>query len=813
MRLWQDIRYACGQLLRAPGFTTVAVLTFALGIGATTAIFSAVYAVVLQPFPFPEPSRVLAVGEQFQGRLAAVSPGNFEDWRTRAKSFSVLGARQFVSVNVSTGTTPERIIGTAVTPSYFSVFRIPAALGRTLSPEDAVRGRESVVVLSDRLWTRLFARDRVIVGRSMQMDGRRYMIVGVMPKEFDRLGGAEEFWIPAVFTADEIASHDGHSMTAVGRLAPGVSREQAAAELSIIFKQTKAQLPDKTNIFQGVVDEYAAQVIGNSGQRLTVLFAAVALVLLIACGNVAHLLLARGRLRAHEVALRASLGASRRRLIQQFLTESLVLALIGGVLGIGLAYLTIPVLLAIGPTALSPRAVPRLNQATVDSAVLLFALSATVLSAIMTGIAPALRATNLDLRGSLADGSRSVARPRDTLRSVLVAAEVAFAVVLLTGAGLLIRSAIYLESVNLGFDASGVLTARVSLPETGYEESTRVERAFRELVDRLSQQPNIEYAAVSSSVPMAPGGNNNGLLPEGKPFDPNNLVLGRLGVITQDYFYAFHIPLLAGRLFAADDRRDTQRVMILSATAARQLFPGENAIGKRVACCEADPGGAISLKLVVGIVGDVRTDGPQADPRADFYVPTQQAPAQAWTWIQRTMTVVGRGKTDDAAASTAVLRSVVRDIDPTVAVYDIATMSQRARTTLAEDRFNTTLMLLLGAIGLTLATIGVYGVISFSIAHRRHELAIRTALGARPGEVVRLVLSQGLRPVWAGIVFGTIAAAWLAQTLSANLYGVTTRDPVTFASVVALIVTAAIVANVLPARTAARIHPAEMLSS
>ena len=813
MKLWQDIRYACRQLSRAPGFTVVAVLTFALGIGATTAIFSAVYAVVLQPFPFPEPNRVVAVGEQFRGRLSATSAGNLEDWRTHAKSFSAIGARRFVSVNVSTGSIPERLTGNAVTASYFSVFRMPAALGRTLVPEDAVPGRDAVVVLSDRLWTRVFARDRTIVGRSMQMDGRQYAIVGVMPPEFDRFSRAEEFWIPLVFTPAEIASHDDHNMSTVARLAPGVTREQAGAELSIIFKQMKAQLPDNTNVLPGVVDDFAADFVGDARQRLLVLFAAVALVLLIACGNVANLLLARGRLRVHEVALRASLGASRRRLVQQFLTESLVLALIGGVLAIGVAYLTIPMLLAIGPAASSVRAVPRLGQATINGAVLLFALSATVVSALVTGIAPALRATNLDLRSSLGEGARTMARPSDTLRSVLVAAEVAFAIVLLTGAGLLVRSAIYLQYVTPGFDATSVITARVSLPEVGYEEPARVERTFREVVDRLSRQANVAYAAVSSSVPMAPGGNNNGLVVEGKRFDPNDFVLGRLALITEDYFHAFRIPLIAGRTFTPDDRRETQHVMVLSATAARRLFPGQNAIGKRVGCCEANPDGTTNLKLVVGIVGDVRSDGPQADPRPDFYLPSQQAPPQAWTWIQRTMTVVVRGKTDNPAALTAVLRTAVRDIDPTVPVHDIATMPQRLQTTLAEDRFNTALMLLLGAIGLALATIGVYGVISFTVAHRRHELAIRMALGARPVEVIRLVLNQGMRPVWVGVALGIVAAAWLSQALSTNLYGVTTRDPVTFVSVVVLLIAAAVLANVLPARTAARIQPAEMLSS
>jgi len=814
MTLWHDIRYAGRQLAGAPTFTAVAVITFALGIGATTAIFSAVYAVVLQPFPFPEPNRVVAIGEQFQTPgLSAVSGGNFDDWRTHARSFSELGARRFVSVNVSSGTTPERLLGVAVTASYFSVFRVPARLGRTIRTDENRLGQERVVVLSHRLWTRMFGRDPAAIGRSIWMDGRPFAVIGVMPPEFERLGGPEEYWIPAVFTPAQIESHDGHSMSVVGRLAPGVSMEQAAAELSIIFSRMKAQLPANTQVREGILNGYAAEVIGDSRQRLLTLFGAVALVLLTACGNVAHLLLARGRLRSHEVALRASLGASRQRLIQQFLTESVVLALIGGALGVGVAYLFIPALIAIGPAAVSASAVPRLDQTTVNGSVLLFALTATVLSAIVTGIVPALRAARLDLKTSISDGGRTISRANDTLRSLLVAAEVAAAIVLLTGAGLLVRSALYLQSIDPGFDGTGVLTARVSLPEAGYEDPARVERTFRELAGRLSQHPSVESAAMSSSVPMAPGANNNGLVPEGKNFDPNDFVLGRLGVITEDYFRAFRIPLVAGRLFTADDRRDTPRVMILGATAARGLFPGENAVGKRVACCEPGPDGTPSLKLVVGVVGDVRADGPQEGTRADFYLPSQQAPADTWNWLQRTVTLVVRGTTEDAATLADVVRAAVRDIDPSVPVHSVATMQERLGTALAENRFNTVLMLLLGGIGLVLAAIGIYGVVSCSVAQRRHELAIRIALGARSGEVVWMVLNHGMRPVWLGIAAGLAAAAGLSQALSSNVYGVTTRDPVTLVSVAVLLTVVAIFANVFPARAAARIDPAGLLRS
>jgi putative ABC transport system permease protein len=807
MTVWQDLKYGWRQLMSAPGFAVIAVTTFALGIGATTAIFSAVYAVVLQPFPFPEPDRVVAVGERFRGStLSAVSPGNFTDWRSQASSFSELAARSFVSVNMSTADVPERVLGAGVTHNYFSVFQVPTLLGRTFTPDEDRPGGDPVVVLSHRLWVRRFAANPAIVGSTIQMDGAPRTVIGVMSATFDRLGNPEELWLPAAFTPEEVATHDAHSMTVVGRLATGVSLEQAAAELPVIFNQVKAQLPGNNQIREGLVATYASQAIGESRERLLVLFGAVALVMLIACGNVAHLLLARGRLRTGEVALRASLGASRGRVAQQFLTESLVLALIGGAVGTGVTYAAVPALLAI-----SPADIPRLDQTMVNLPVLLFGLGATLLSAVVTGIIPALRASRPDLRATLGEGGRTVARANDTLRNLLVATEVALAIVLLTGAGLLVRSALYLQSVDVGIDGQNVLTARVSLPASGYAERERVEQAFLALVDRLSQTPGVEAAAVSSSAPMAPGGTNNGLVPEGKVFDPDDFVLGRLGIASNDYFRALRIPLIAGRTFRTDDRRDSPRVMILSEGAARSLFPGENAIGKRVACCEPAENGAPSYKEVVGIVGDVRADGPGEEARSDFYLPITQAPADAWAWLQRTMTVVVRGSDGSTGSLTAAIRDAVRAVDPSVPVHSVATIEQRMGTALARDRFNTTLMLLLGAIGLVLSAIGIYGVITCAVTHRRHEIAIRVALGARSGSVVGMVLHQGMLPVWVGVVVGVFAAMAATQTMSGSVHGVTTTDPLTFAAAVGLLVVSAMLANLLPARAAARVNPATLL--
>jgi predicted permease len=812
MRLWRDVRHACRQLTAAPGVSAIAIATFALGIGATTAIFSAFCAVVLEPFPFVEPDRVVVVGEDFgTGQLSPVSSGNFEDWRTQATSFSELGASRSFSVNVLGTQVPERVGGAAVTASYMSVFRIPAALGRTIRPDENRAGQARVVVLSHRLWARMFGSDRAVVGRTIRLDGIGHEVIGVMPREFDQLGGSEEFWVPIVFTPEQIASHDEHNMLVVARLGPDRSQDQAAAELSLIFPRMKAELPANTQVRRGLVNGYAAETVGDSRQRLLVLFGAVALVLLIACGNVAHLLLARGHQRAHEAALRASLGASVRDLLQQFLTEALVLALVGGALGVAVAYLAIPAMIALGPSAAGVNAMPRLDQTAVNGSVLLFALAATVLSAVGAGIVPALRVARPDLRSTLSGGARTVVHSGDALRSVLVAGEVALALVVLIGAGLFVRSALYLQKVEPGYDGTNVVTARVSLPEAGYDLA-RVERTFQDLAVRLSQYPVVETAAVTSAAPLE-GANNNGLVPEGKAFDPDDFVLGRLGLIGDNYFRAFRIPLLEGRPFTNDDRRGSQRVMILSATAARQLFPDGSALGKRVSCCEAGPGGLPPLRLVVGIVGDIRAEGPREATRADFYLPIQQAPPDVWRWIGRTMTVVVRSRAQDPAALAALVRAVVKEADPAVPVHSVATMQQRLSSALAADQFNLTLMVLLGVTGLALAAVGLYGVISCFVTLRRRELAIRMALGARSADVTRMVLRQGMRPVWLGVVVGVLAAAGLSSTLSSFVYGVTTTDPLTFLAVVGVLVAVAILANLLPVRAAARVDPAGLLAN
>jgi putative ABC transport system permease protein len=802
-----DARFAVRQLAKAPGFAAVAGLTIALGIGATSAIFSVVHAVVLRPLPYAEPDRLMVVGEDFEGRgqPSDVSVGNFTDWRKHAVSFSALGAEQYVSLNLSDNEQPERVVGGRVTHTWFSVFGVPPERGRVFTAEEDVPGRDQVVVLSHRLWTRRYGADPAVVGRVISLNARPFTVVGIMPARFDVTVDAEELWTPAAFTPAQLSMHDEHYLSVIGRLSPGVSQVQAAAELRTIHRQMQTEYPGDSQVNLGILEPLHQQFVGDYRQRLLVLLGAVGLVLLIACGNVANLLLARGGLRAREMALRAAIGASHGRILRQLLTETLVLTTLGSALGILFARLGVPALLAS-----SPEGVPRLEQAHVDGWVLAFASGAALFSAVVTGLVPALRAASTDLRGALNEGGRTATSGRDRVRQCLVAAEVALAIVLLVGAGLLVRSALHLQRTDPGFDPHGVMTARLTLPAARYEEAQRVAQAFEEVVSALADIPSVETAAATTSAPLTPGGNGNGLLPEGQLPEPKNFITTRLAIVTVDFFRALRVPLVRGRFFRSDDRRGGLRVAVVNEATARALFPGVDPIGRRFSCCDGtveNPG----WRTIVGVVKDMRSRGPEQEPRPEFFLPIAQAPEAAWTWIQRTMTVVARSRTGDASALTAAARQAVGRVDSTVPVYQVRSMEERLRASVAQARFNTLLMLLLGGSGLLLSAIGVYGVIAYFVTERRQEIAIRMALGARGADVVRMVVRQGMQPVLLGMLLGVAAAYSASRVLAAYVHGVTTSDPLTFAGVVALLAAVALAATALPARQAIRIAPSAAL--
>jgi putative ABC transport system permease protein len=807
--LRQDATFAIRQLAANPGFTLIAVLTLALGIGATTAIFSAVHAVVLRPLPVHDPGRLLFVTETWRGRPSDVSAGNFTDMMAEQTVFERAAAIQYSSFNLSTDENPERIIGARVSDGFFDVFGVAPALGRAFRPEEDRPGSEQVVMLSHRLWVRRFGADRSIVGNPIRLGGLPYTIVGVMPPHFDLTSDSEELWVPIAFTPERKAMHDEHYLTIVARPKTDVTQAQIDDQLKTIGASLRKRFPKDNAELAFQTQPFAETFVGETRNRLLVLLGAVGLVLLIACSNVANLLLARGASRGRELAIRAALGAGRGRIVRQLVTENAVLALVAGIAGLALAWWGIRSLLAIAP----PR-IPRLDQTAVNGTVLAFALGVSVVSSIVFGLAPALRAARAGVGERLKEGGRGQAGPghRDWLRSTLIVAEVALAVLLLVGAGLLIRSAVELQRVRPGFDPAGVLTARLSLPAGEYRSGRdRALATFERVVEETARVPGVTAAAVASHVPMAPGGNGNGLIPEGKPADIKYAVPARLRMITPDFFSALRVPILRGRAFESRDRRGAQKVMIVSETLGAALFPGQDPLGRRVACCEPGPDGkSPDYKLIVGVARDMRATALAAPPPPDFYLPIQQVPDEAWDWNQRSMYVIARTDGDPGALAPS-LKKVMSGIDPDVPLFNFKTLEERMVDSLATARFNTVLLTLLGAIGLVLSAIGIYGVVAYFVTQRTPEIGVRMALGATRSDVVRLVLSQAVVPVATGLAIGVIGSLGATRVLSSQLVGIEQRDPLTLLAVVLALGATALLAAIVPARRAAGVDPTRAL--
>ena len=640
------------------------------------------------------------------------------------------------------------------------------------------------------------------------MNGQPYTVLGVMPPSFDLTAESEELWVPIAFTPERKAMHDDRYLMVVGRLEEGVTPEQATQDLEGIAAALRPIDRANTDLHFRAVP-FMEQLIGDYRTRLYVLLGAVGLVLLIACGNVANLLLARSAVRGREVAIRAALGAGRGRIVRQLLTESAVLALVSAAGGLALAWWGVRALVS-----LVPPGVPRIGQASIDGTVLAFTLGISILSSLVFGCAPVLRAARTNLSGVLKEGGRGSAgtRGRDWLRSALVAAEVAFAVLLLVGAGLLIRSAFELQKVRPGFDPRGVMTARLSLPLAKYPEPERVVATFERLADEAARIPGARLAAVASRIPLVRGSNNINLRAEGRPKGLEHDFDSSLSIVTPDYFEAMGIPIVRGRSFDANDRRDSQKVMIINEALAEAMFPGQNPLGKRVGCCDREADGTPVYKVIVGVAANLRSRGLAEEIRNEFWLPVPQVPEKAWTWVQQTMYVVTRTSGEPEALMPALRRTAAR-IDPDVPLFNESTMEQRLEASAATARFNTLLMTLLGVIGLILSTVGIYGVIAYFVTQRTAEIGVRMALGAMPRHVILLVLRQTVGPVAAGVVLGLVASAAATRVLAAWLVGIEPTDPLTLATVVAVLAVAALLASVLPARRAASVAPTEALQA
>ncbi len=803
--LTRDLRFAFRSLRRTPALALAVVASLALCIGATTSIFSVVHAVLFRPFPFADPDGILVVHEIYRGSPGSFSVGNWADVKRDDQVFQYLVPLQRASVNLAVKDAPENVRAALVGSDFFSVLGVTPAMGRVFRSEEARPGADNVVVLSDRIWRGRFGADPGIVGHEIRVDGRPRTVVGVMPRAVDFAITDEELWLPAAFTPKQLAEHDEHFLVVLGRLKRGVTRERAQAELDGIATTLRERFPEANQSrglsFTPLLDE----IVSDYRPRLFVLLGAVGFVLLIACANIAGLLLARSASRAREVAVRTAVGASRGHIVRQVLTEALMLALAGGLAGIVLANWAVAAIVSFGPAD-----VPRLSSAAVDVPVMAFALLVTLASGLAFGLAPALRMAGRLPHEALKEGGRTGAGAgRDRLRSTMVIGEIALALVLLTGAGLLIRSGVALNEVDPGFDPHGVVAGRISLPEASYPTPERVGLAFRQVSEALERAPGIEAAALVSSAPLE-GGSSNGLVPEGRPLEIASAIDSDLRIITPGYFRTMHIALLRGRAFTAQDGASAPRVMIINEALAREAFPGQDALGKRIACCEEGVDGRPAFKEVIGIAADVRARGLSQDPSAEFYLPMAQAPAAAWGWLSRSMTIAVRGTLDPAAAGNS-RRAGVRTGDRSLPVFNIGTMNDRITGSLAESRFSTMLLSAFGVIALLLAAIGVYGLISHGVSQRTQEIGIRMALGARAGDVLAMVVRHGAALAGAGLLLGLAAALALTRLLTDLLFRVSPTDPPTFAAGVCVLTAVAILAAALPARRASRVDPAVAL--
>jgi predicted permease len=802
--LIQQLRHAARSLRRSPALTVSVVLTLALCIGATTAVFSVVYAVLFRPLPYTEPEGVLIMREVWRGQQGSVSVGNWADVRRESRLFRYLAPATGSSVNLAGEDQPENLTAARVGAEFFPLIGVKPALGRAFTADEMVPGRDGVVLLSDGLWRRRFGADRSIVGREVMVDGQPRQVIGVMPRSLDYTLYGEELWLPAAFTPAQIAEHDEHFLLVLARLKPGVSPAQGQAELDAIAARLRQEFP-KENVERGLaIVSLHEELVGDYRTRLLVLLGSVGFVLLIACANIANLLLARATGRARETAIRAAIGAGRGDILRHALTESLLLAAGGGLLGVLLAHWGVAAL-----TALGPADIPRLELAAVDGPVLAFVVLLTFAAGLVFGLAPAARMAGQLPHEALKEGGRGAGGRRDRLRSALVVAEIALALILLTGAGLLIRSAIALDAVQAGFDPRGVLVGRVSLPASGYESPEANRQAFQRMEDYLTQTPGVTAAGLASVGPFE-GGSDNGLVPEGRPLDITSAIQTDMRLVTGGYFAAMGIRLRAGRTFTEQDRAGAPLVMVINERLAREAWPGEAPLGKRIACCEQGPDGGPNWKTVIGVVADVRAHGVDEAAPPEFYLPIAQAPTPSWRWIDHTMTLAARTAGDPMALAPA-LRDAARRVDRSLPVYDIATMDDRRAATLATSRFSTTLLTAFGGIALLLASIGVYGVISYGVTQRAQEIGIRLALGADTGRVLRLVVGHAATLAGAGLVLGLTGAALLSRLLGGLLFQVSPTDPPTFAAGSVTLALVALTAALLPARRAARLDPARTL--
>ncbi len=796
--LLQDIRYAARMTLKSPGFTAVAVIALALGIGASSAIFSVVNAVLLRPLPYPEPEQVMIVSESRRNNPAAfstVSPADFFDWRSQNEVFTELAAYSFTDFNFKEGDKPERVAGVQVSPGFFEALNVTPMLGRTFTADEEKAGQDRVVILSHGFWQRRFGADPAVLGKTLSIESQTFTVIGVLGRDFSFPVEPTDpqLWTPLSFEEGEL-QRGAHFLQLVARLKPGVTEEQARANMETIASRLEQQYPDTNTGHTSKVESLHQRIVADVRPALLVLLGAVAFVMLIACANVANLLLARAATRQREIAIRTALGASRFHLVRQFLTESLLLALIGGGLGLLLAMWGVDLLVYI-----SPEDIPRLNEIGLDGRVLLFTLSVSVLTGLLFGMAPAIQASKPDLTESLKDAGRgSIGSLRgNRTRSFLVVAEVALGVVLLIASGLLIRSFVRLQQVAPGFDPANVVAMSLSLPDTTYPETDKQVTFYKQFVERVKSQPGVESAALITPLPM--GGNTMMLTfrVEGRePLPPGQRQSANWRATTDGYFKTMSIPLVRGRGFSESDDEKSPKVIVINEAMAQQYFAGEEPLGQRIAI---GYGPNNTTAEVIGIVGNVKHHGLNIQGGSEMYTPISQTPLPFANLVVKTAL--------DPQTVAAAVQSQAAALDQDLPVHSAKPMEAFLSASISRPKFNTLLLTIFAAIALVLAGVGIYGVMAYSVAQRTHEMGIRMALGARRADVLRLVVGQGMTLAVVGVGLGLAAAYGLTRLMESLLFGVTATDPLTFIGVSLVLATVSLLANLIPARRATKVDP------
>jgi putative ABC transport system permease protein len=822
--LIQDLRFGARMLVKMPGFTLIAVLTLGLGIGANTAIFSVVDAVLLRTLPYPEADRLIFLWSTFDSQGVATGGSatpDYRDWRDRNHTLEGLAGYYYGDFNLSSSSGPERLQGAYITHNLFNVLKVAPASGRLFTAEENQFGQHRVVLLSHSLWQRAFGGDRSLIGREIKLGGQNHTVVGVMPQGMPFFNNLPvvELWTPMAFApGDSMDTRNNHFVNLVGRLKPGVTVEHAQQEVSAIARQMEEQYPENKGIGALIVP-LQEQLTGDSRRGLLVLLGAVGFVLLVACVNVANLMLARAAARERELAIRASLGATRARIVRQIMIECLPLGLFGGALGVLLALWGIDLM-----TSLLPASLPRGNQISVNGRVLAFTSVLALLTVLFFGLLPALQRVKGDVHAALSEGGRSgIGGGRQgRFRRLLVAAEIALALILLIGAGLMIRSFVKLRQVDLGFSARNVLTMRVPLPEAKYpiplsatDPANPAGLAFYDqLLARVEALPGVNAATVASLLPLAGSNWGKRFSIEGRPAPPSlDQVAGvSFALVSHDYFRTFGIPLRQGRPFTAQDNETSQRVAIINETLARRFFPGEDPVGKTIWMGPPEhlvppdlqtPETRFPRRVIVGVAADVKGNNLNQPTSAQAYAPLHQYRREGWT--NTALLAVQTATVPEVMA--AAVREQVRALDPDQPVTGIRTVNQMLDRSLSESKFSLWLLGLFAGVALLLAAIGIYGVMSYAVTQRTHEIGIRMALGAQTCDVLRLIISQGMVMVLVGVAVG-IAGAWaLTRVMSKLLFGVSPTDVPTFSFIAALLTLVALSACWIPARRATKVDP------